>query len=136
MSGPRRGDGKEEAQVDGGDGGGGSSYLEDGQCDSGLGSIRSLHSQLGEGEPRSPAARGGTPPDKGPDPPPGGKEAPADAEERLDSSYGSSSLVESLAGLNETPVAPKEDSEEDSEGERFRRQLRETFAFMAEEGDT
>ncbi|KAJ7340941.1 hypothetical protein JRQ81_004228 [Phrynocephalus forsythii] len=125
----RRHGGKEEAQVEGGGGGGGggSSYLEDGQCDSGIGSIRSLHSQLGEGEPRSPAsARGWSP----------RKEGAAEAEERLDSSYGSSSLVESLAGLDDETPVPKKEEGEGSEEERARQQLLETFAFISEEGDT
>nr|XP_020640707.1 NF-kappa-B inhibitor epsilon [Pogona vitticeps] len=146
MSGSRSHDGKQAEQVEGGGGVGGgssSSYLEDGQCDSGIGSIRSLHSQVGEGDPRSPAARGATL-DKGPDSPCTGKEGPADGEERLDSSYGSSSLVESLAGLDEAPVPKKEEEEEESgeeeEEERVRQQQQqqqlETFAFVSEEGDT
>ncbi|XP_062980279.1 NF-kappa-B inhibitor epsilon [Elgaria multicarinata webbii] len=136
MSGTRSCDAKKEAQVEGG-----GSYLEEGQCDSGIGSIRSLHSQLGEGEPRSPSARG-LPLDKGPDPPCIGKEGAADADERLDSSYGSSSLVESLAGWEGETSKPKNEEVEEGGGgeegaeERLWQQLLEAFAFVSEDGDT
>ncbi|XP_054852081.1 NF-kappa-B inhibitor epsilon [Eublepharis macularius] len=125
MSGTRSDDGKKEAQVEGG-----GLYLEDGQCDSGIGCSRSLHGQLGDGEPRSPSAPG-APLDRGPDPPCIGKEgtdASLETEERLDSSYGSSSLVESLRGLEKAP--------EKEEEERLRQQLLETFPFVSEDGDT
>ncbi|XP_033000451.1 NF-kappa-B inhibitor epsilon [Lacerta agilis] len=129
-------DGKKDVQVEGG------VYLEEGQCDSGLGSIRSLQGQLAEGEPRSPAARG-VRSDKAADfaDAAAGKEgsasdASSEPDERLDSSYGSSSLVESLAGLGETPRHPGEEEEEE-EAERVRQQLLlETFAFVSEDGDT
>ncbi|XP_063161063.1 NF-kappa-B inhibitor epsilon [Candoia aspera] len=120
MSGIRSCGEKKEMQVEGG-----GAYLEEGQCDSGIGFIRSLHGQPGEGEPRSPAA-GGIPLDKVPDPSSQGKEESAD--ERLDSSYGSSSIVESLEGLEGAP-SPEEE-------ERLRQQLLETFAFLSEDGDT
>ncbi|XP_008123288.2 NF-kappa-B inhibitor epsilon [Anolis carolinensis] len=106
------------------------SSLEDGQCDSGLGSLRSLQGPLGEdqgqSQPLSPAPRGPSP----------GKEAPTEADERLDSSYGSASLVEALAALEEVPKEEEEEEAEEEEGERLRQQLLETFAFVSEEGDT
>ncbi|XP_077198434.1 NF-kappa-B inhibitor epsilon [Paroedura picta] len=123
MSETRSDGGKKEAQVEGG-----GLYLEEGQCDSGIGCSRSLHGQLAEGEPRSPSAPGG-PVARGPDPP--GTDAALEPEERLDSSYGSSSLVESLRGLEKTP----ENEEEEGEG-GLRRQLLETFPFVSEDGDT
>lgn len=130
MASEARGDeGKKEAQVEGG-----GFYLDEGQCDSGIGCSRSLHGQLGDGEPRSPSAPG-VPGEGGPDPPRLGKEetdAALEPEERLDSSYGSSSLVESLRGLEKTP----EEEEEEEEEERLRRQLLETFPFVSEDGDT
>ncbi|XP_007429544.1 NF-kappa-B inhibitor epsilon [Python bivittatus] len=128
MSGIRSSAEKKEMQVEGG---GGGAYLEEGQCDSGIGIIRSLHGQPGEGEPRSPTA-GGIPLDKVPAPSGQGKEE--SSEERLDSSYGSSSLVESLAGLEGAPH-PEEEEEEEEE-ERLRQQLLDTFAFLSEDGDT
>ncbi|XP_034283958.1 NF-kappa-B inhibitor epsilon [Pantherophis guttatus] len=111
--------------------GGGGAYLEEGQCDSGIDFIRSLHGQPGEAEPRSPAA-GRIPLDKIPGSPSQGKEEPAD--ERLDSSYGSSSIVESLTGLQGEPKPEKEEEEE--EEERLRQQLLEILAFLSEDGDT
>ncbi|XP_026551364.1 NF-kappa-B inhibitor epsilon [Pseudonaja textilis] len=109
---------------------GGGAYLEEGQCDSGIDFSRSLHGQPGEAEPRSPAA-GRTPPEKLPGSASQGKEEPAD--ERLDSSYGSSSIVESLTGLQGEPSSEKDDEEEE---ERLRQQLLETLAFLSEDGDT
>ncbi|XP_070590335.1 NF-kappa-B inhibitor epsilon [Erythrolamprus reginae] len=107
--------------------GGGSAYLEDGQCDSGIDVIRSLHSQPGEtAEPRSPVA-GRIPTDRIPGSPGRGKEEDP-AYDRLDSSYGSSSLVESLTELQGEPNA------EEEEEERLR--LLETLAFLSEDGDT
>ncbi|XP_060100729.1 NF-kappa-B inhibitor epsilon [Heteronotia binoei] len=129
MSETRSDNGKKEAQVE--DDG---LYLEEGQCDSGIGCSRSLHGQLGDSEPRSPSAPG-VAVERDPDPPRTGKEETDDAlepEERLDSSYGSSSLVESLRGLEKTP----EKEEEKEEEERLRRQLLETFFFVSEDGDT
>uniref|UniRef100_A0A8D0DIS0 NFKB inhibitor epsilon n=1 Tax=Salvator merianae TaxID=96440 RepID=A0A8D0DIS0_SALMN len=128
----KRCDGKKEAQVEGGEGG---LDLEDGQCDSGIGCIRSLHGELGESEPRSPAPRGGVSLNKDPDPTgAAGKEgstgAALEPEERLDSSYGSSSLVESLTGLQEAPPPLGE------EDEKARQKLFEAFAFISEDGDT
>ncbi|KAL8185653.1 UNVERIFIED_CONTAM: hypothetical protein K2H54_056687 [Gekko kuhli] len=131
MSETRSDDGKKEAQVEG-DG----LYLEEGQCDSGIGCSRSLPGQLGDGEPRSPPAPG-MPGERGPNPPGTGKQetdAALEPEERLDSSYGSSSLVESLRGLEKTPE--KKEEEEEEEEERLRRQLLETFPFVSEDGDT
>ncbi|KAF7254739.1 NF-kappa-B inhibitor epsilon [Varanus komodoensis] len=126
MSTARSCDGKKEAQVEGG-----GSYLEDGQCDSGIGSIRSLHGQLGEGEPRSLAARGA------PDPSCIGKEGAADADERLDSSYGSSSFVESLAGLEGEGSTPaSEEQEAEGEEEERLRQVLGSSSFLCEDGDT
>ncbi|KAG8123415.1 hypothetical protein E2320_018753 [Naja naja] len=110
---------------------GGGAYLEEGQCDSGIEFSRSLHSQPGEADPRSPAA-GRIPLDKLPGSPSQGKEEPAD--ERLDSSYGSSSIVESFTGLQGEPSPEKEEDEE--EEERLRQQLLETLAFLSEDGDT
>ncbi|XP_060610048.2 NF-kappa-B inhibitor epsilon [Anolis sagrei] len=110
------------------------SSLEDGQFDSGLGSLRSLQGPLGEGE--------GEPPSPAPREAPPGKEAPAEADERLDSSYGSASLVEALAALKKTPEKEEEEEEEGEEvdgpqgEERLRQQLLETFTFVSEEGDT
>ncbi|KAK9411897.1 NF-kappa-B inhibitor epsilon [Crotalus adamanteus] len=119
---------KKEMLLEGG--GGGGAYLEEGQCDSGIDFIRSLQGQPGEAEPRSPAA-GRIPLDKIPGSHSQGKEEPAD--ERLDSSYGSSSIVESLTGLQGEPNPVKE---EDNEEERLRQQLLEILAFLSEEGDT
>ncbi|XP_026537071.1 NF-kappa-B inhibitor epsilon [Notechis scutatus] len=115
------------------EGGGGGAYLEEGQCDSGIDFSRSLHGQPGEAEPRSPAA-GRTPLEKLPGSASQGKEEPAD--ERLDSSYGSSSIVESLTGLQGEPSLEKVEEEEEEEEERLRQQLLETFAFLSEDGDT
>ncbi|ETE67603.1 NF-kappa-B inhibitor epsilon [Ophiophagus hannah] len=112
---------------------GGGAYLEEGQCDSGIEFSRSLHGQPGEAELRSPAA-GRTPLDKLPGSPSQGKEEPAD--ERLDSSYGSSSIVESLTGLQGEPSPEKEEDDEEEEEERLRQQLLETLAFLSEDGDT
>lgn len=110
---------------------GGGAYLEEGQCDSGIDFIRSLPGQPGEAEPRSPAAAGRIPLDKIPGSPSPGKEEPAD--ERLDSSYGSSSIVESLTGLQGEPNLEKEEEEEE---ERLRQQLLKTLDFLSEDGDT
>lgn len=117
--------------------GGGGFYLEEGQCDSGIGCSRSLHGQLGDGEPRSPSTPG-APVGRGPDPLGAGKEetdAALEPEERLDSSYGSSSLVESLRGLEKSPENERA-GEGEGEEERLRRQLLETFSFLSEDGDT
>uniref|UniRef100_A0ACB8GBV7 Uncharacterized protein n=1 Tax=Sphaerodactylus townsendi TaxID=933632 RepID=A0ACB8GBV7_9SAUR len=132
MSGAASDDGKKEAQVEGG-----GLYAEDGQCDSGIGCSRSLHGQLGEGEPRSPSALR-VPGERDPDPPCLGEEdtgAALETEERLDSSYGSSSLVESLRELGKTPEEEEEEAEEEEE-EGLRQQLLETFPFVSEDGDT
>ncbi|XP_013909599.1 PREDICTED: NF-kappa-B inhibitor epsilon [Thamnophis sirtalis] len=112
--------------------GGGGAYLEEGQCDSGIDFIRSLSGQPGEAEPRSPATAGRIPLDKIPGTPSPGKEEPAD--ERLDSSYGSSSIVESLTGLQGEPNLEKEEEEEQEE--RLRQQLLKTLDFLSEDGDT
>ncbi|XP_053160593.1 NF-kappa-B inhibitor epsilon [Hemicordylus capensis] len=128
MSGTRSCENKKDAQLESG-----GSYLEEWQCDSGIGSIRSLQGQLGEGEPRSPGARGVPSSDKVPDPPCIGKEGSdgsLEVDERLDSSYGSASLVELLSGMEGTP------RKEEEEEERLRQQLVETFTFISEDGDT
>nr|XP_056709266.1 NF-kappa-B inhibitor epsilon [Euleptes europaea] len=122
MSGTRGVEGKEA---------GGGSELEDGQCDSGFGCSRSL-----PGEPRSPSAAPGVGRGAGP-PGPGQARADAssEAEERLDSSYGSSSLVEALRGLGKAPEKEEEEEEEEEE-ERLRRPQLETCPFVSEDGDT
>lgn len=127
MSEARSFDSKKEAQLEGG-----SSYGEEYQCDSGIGGIRSLPGQLEESEPRSPAARG-VPSEEGSEPPRIGKEGAetnSEVDDRLDSSYGSSSLVESFPRLEETLGAGEE------EDDKLRQQLLETFAFISEDGDT
>ncbi|XP_066467693.1 NF-kappa-B inhibitor epsilon [Tiliqua scincoides] len=114
--------------------GGCGAYGEECQCDSGVGGLRSLPGQLGEGEPRSPAAHG-APSDEGSDPPGVGKaaaDAALEVDERLDSSYGSSSLVESLPRLEEPPRA----EEEEDQLRQQQQPPQETFTFISEDGDT
>ncbi|XP_062429602.1 NF-kappa-B inhibitor epsilon [Rhea pennata] len=81
---------------------------EEGQCDSGIESLRSL---------------------------PGGRETPAAAEERLDSSYGSGALPEPLPGLPAACRAePPSPSPSPSEG--LSRQQLEALTYISEDGDT
>lgn len=95
---------------------------EEGQCDSGVGGLRSLPGQLGEAEPRSPGA-------------PSGKEDSAlEVEDRLDSSYGSSSqsLLESLPRLDKD----KEEKEQPQPQQQQQLQQQQAFTFISEDGDT
>uniref|UniRef100_A0A8D0L5T0 NFKB inhibitor epsilon n=1 Tax=Sphenodon punctatus TaxID=8508 RepID=A0A8D0L5T0_SPHPU len=109
-------------------------YVEEGQCDSGIGSIRSLPGQPGEGEPRSPGVRV-TPLEKDPPRTLGKEEEEEDAleaEGRLDSSYGSSSLIEALQGLGE----PEEEEEDAAPKGLSQQQLEAALTYISEDGDT
>lgn len=100
---------------------------EDGQCDSGIESLRSL-----PGGRDTPAA---------PDGPPAAAEAPeetlaeaAAAEERLDSSYGSGALPEALPELPGAPGGRPEEPPPRPEG--LSRQQLEALTYLSEDGDT
>lgn len=93
---------------------------EDGQCDSGIESLRSL-----PGGKEIPAAA---------EIPPAAGETLAEAaaaEERLDSSYGSGALPEPLPGL---PAACR--AEEPPPPEGLSRQQLEALTYLSEDGDT
>ncbi|XP_074844658.1 NF-kappa-B inhibitor epsilon [Carettochelys insculpta] len=121
MSDPRGSERKKEAQQEG-------SELEEGQCDSGIysiHSIRSLPGPPGEGEHLPGLGDALREKDSGPL----GKEGPRalEAEERIDSLYGSASLTEPLAVLGQLP----EEEAEVVEGQQL-----EPFAYISEDGDT
>lgn len=101
---------------------------EDGQCDSGIESLRSL-----PGGRDTPAAPDG--------PPAAAAEAPeetlaeaAAAEERLDSSYGSGALPEALPELPGAPGGRPEEPPPRPEG--LSRQQLEALTYLSEDGDT
>uniref|UniRef100_A0A8C3SPE2 NFKB inhibitor epsilon n=1 Tax=Chelydra serpentina TaxID=8475 RepID=A0A8C3SPE2_CHESE len=119
MSGPRGSERKE------------SSELEEGQCDSGIYSIPSIRSLPGPpGDGEHPPGLGDTLREK--DSGPLGKEGtdPLEAEERIDSTYGSASLTEHLAALGQLPV------EEAEALEGLSRQQLEALTYISEDGDT
>lgn len=96
---------------------------EDGQCDSGIESLRSL-----PGGRETPAA---------PEGPPAAPETLAEAaaaEERLDSSYGSGALPEALPGLPGSPGGRPEEPPPRSEG--LSRQQLDALTYLSEDGDT
>ncbi|XP_019405190.1 PREDICTED: NF-kappa-B inhibitor epsilon [Crocodylus porosus] len=92
----------------------GPAEAEEGQCDSGIDSLRSLPAAAPREEPRG-----------------SGKEA-LEAEERVDSSYGSASLTEPLPGLAPPPSPP------DKRGalHGLSHQQLEALAYISEDGDT
>ncbi|NXF04711.1 IKBE inhibitor, partial [Smithornis capensis] len=96
---------------------------EDGQCDSGIESLRSLPggretSATPEVPPASPKTLDET----------------AAAEERLDSSYGSGALPEALPGLSGVPESRAEEPAPPPEG--LNRQQLEALTYLSEDGDT
>lgn len=97
---------------------------EDGQCDSGIESLRSL-----PGGRETPAA---------PEGPPAAPEETfaeaAAAEERLDSSYGSGALPEALPGLPGSPGGRPEEPPPRPEG--LSRQQLDALTYLSEDGDT
>ncbi|KAM6084794.1 LOW QUALITY PROTEIN: NF-kappa-B inhibitor epsilon [Theristicus caerulescens] len=96
---------------------------EEGQCDSGIESLRSL-----TGGRETPAA---------PDGPPAAAETLAEAaaaEERLDSSYGSGALPEPLPGLPAACRAEEPPPPPPPEG--LSRQQLEALTYLSEDGDT
>ncbi|XP_068041553.1 NF-kappa-B inhibitor epsilon [Anomalospiza imberbis] len=96
---------------------------EDGQCDSGIESLRSL-----PGGRETPAAPEG--------PPAAPEETLAEAaaaEERLDSSYGSGALPESLPGLPGAPGGRPEEPPPRPEGLSRQQQA---LTYLSEDGDT
>lgn len=99
---------------------------EDGQCDSGIESLRSL-----PGGRETPAAPEGPPALSAPE------ETLAEtaaAEERLDSSYGSGALPEALPGLPGAPGGRPEEPAARPEG--LSRQQLEALTYLSEDGDT
>nr|XP_006126612.1 NF-kappa-B inhibitor epsilon [Pelodiscus sinensis] len=107
------------------------SELEEGQCDSGIYSIPSIRSLPGPpGEGEHPPGLGDTLREK--DSGPLGKEGTdaLEAEERVDSTYGSASLTEPLTALGQFP----EEEEEAAEG--LSQQQLEALTYISEDGDT
>lgn len=103
---------------------------EDGQCDSGIESLRSL-----PGGRETPAAAD-IPPAAADIPPTAAAETLATetaAEERLDSSYGSGALAEALAGL---PAACRPEEPPPPPPEGLSRQQLEALTYVSEDGDT
>ncbi|NXG19778.1 IKBE inhibitor, partial [Grallaria varia] len=96
---------------------------EDGQCDSGIESLRSL-----PGGRETPAA-----PEVPPAAAPETLAETAAAEERLDSPYGSGALPEALPGL---PGVPGSRPEEPPPAEGLSRQQLEALTYLSEDGDT
>lgn len=96
---------------------------EDGQCDSGIESLRSL-----PGGKETPAA-----PESPPSAPEETLAEAAAAEERLDSSYGSGTLPEALPGLPGAPEGRPEEPPPRPE-ELSRQQL--ALTYLSEDGDT
>ncbi|XP_006126612.2 NF-kappa-B inhibitor epsilon [Pelodiscus sinensis] len=124
MSGTRGSERKKETQQEG-------SELEEGQCDSGIYSIPSIRSLPGPpGEGEHPPGLGDTLREK--DSGPLGKEGTdaLEAEERVDSTYGSASLTEPLTALGQFP----EEEEEAAEG--LSQQQLEALTYISEDGDT
>ncbi|KAM6433716.1 NF-kappa-B inhibitor epsilon [Rhynochetos jubatus] len=101
---------------------------EDGQCDSGIESLRSLPG--GRETPAATAASPETPP-ADPETPPATAETLVAAEERLDSSYGSGALPEPLPGL---PAACP--AEEPPPPAGLSRQQLQALTYLSEDGDT
>lgn len=100
---------------------------EDGQCDSGIESLRSL-----PGGRETPAA-----PEGRPAAPEALEETLAEAaaaEERLDSSYGSGALPEALPGLPGAPGGRPEEPPPQPEG--LSRQQLKALTYLSEDGDT
>uniref|UniRef100_A0A8C8RBY6 NFKB inhibitor epsilon n=1 Tax=Pelusios castaneus TaxID=367368 RepID=A0A8C8RBY6_9SAUR len=119
MSGTRGAELGKEAQLEGAE-------LDEGQCDSGIYSVPSIRSLSG------PPSLGDAPREK--DPGSLGKEGAdvLEAEERIDSSYGSASLTEPLAALGQLP----EEEEEAEALEGLSPQQLEALTYISEDGDT
>ncbi|NXJ75501.1 IKBE inhibitor, partial [Trogon melanurus] len=113
---------------------------EDGQCDSGIESLRSLPggreippAAATEIIPPPAAATEIIPPPAAAENPSAAPETSAAAEERLDSSYGSGALPEALPGL---PAACRPEEPPPPPPEGLSQQQLEALTYVSEDGDT